>query len=85
MAVLSDDDRAAVTALFELQSSVIWEPISILSEDVRAAVNALDQKFHDDAVEWNNALPANAKAGMTTEQKARLMSLILEKRYIIQN
>lgn len=85
MAVLSDADRAAVTALFELQSSVVWDPITIGSQDLRAAVNALDQKFHDDAVEWNNALPAEAKAGMSTEQKARLMKLIIDKRYIVQN
>lgn len=57
-------------------------PITITKPDLLAAVNALDDFLVNNAAAVNNALPAAAKAGLTTAQKALLLMYVVDKRYI---
>lgn len=53
-----------------------------LKADIQAAFNALDDFLVTNATAINNALPAGAKANLTTVQKALLITKVIEKRYI---
>jgi hypothetical protein len=79
MAVLSDADRAAVTAEFMEQAA---GPFTILKTDIRAAVNALDDWYNTNAPSANAALPQPARAQLTLTDKAHMSQLIVAKRYI---
>lgn len=57
-------------------------PIVITKPDLLAAVNALDDFLVNNAAAVNNALPAAAKTGLTTAQKALLLMYVVNKRYI---
>lgn len=84
MAVLSDENRDAVTTDLENDRSRVWDVFNDLSkQDLRAAVNAIDQYFHDNQVAMNNTLPAEAKANLTNEQKALLTIFVIRKRYLV--
>jgi hypothetical protein len=79
MAVLSDADRAEVTAEF-MQQAV--GPHTIHKADVRAAVNGLDDWYNTNAAAANQALPQPARGQMTLTDKALLSNLIVTKRYV---
>ena len=84
MAVLADLDRVDVWADFMRQASRDGETITIEKADLRAAVNALDDHMNDNAAAINNALPAAAKAGLTTTQKALLLMYVVQQRYVAE-
>jgi hypothetical protein len=79
MAVLSDADRADVTAEFMRLAA---GPLAILKADVRAAVNGLDTWYNDNAAAANQALPQPARASLTLTDKALMSNLIVNKRYV---
>lgn len=81
MAVLPDSDRIAVWAEIMRDLSLRHDPVSIVKSDLRAAVNALDDFMNTNATAINNALPAPAKAGLTTQQKALILMYVISKRY----
>ena len=81
MPVLSDADRDATTAALEKDRSIVWDLIGVSRQDLRAAVNAMDDYFQANQAAMNNALPAAAKADLTTKQKALLAIFVIEKRY----
>lgn len=82
MAVLSDADRAEVRHEFGEEMSRVREACGITKSELRAAVNALDDFLHTNAATINNALPEPAKSTLTTSQKARLLKLVITRRYI---
>jgi len=82
MAVLSESDRAALWREAMENWSSSRTPITISKSDLRAAVDALDDFFNSNAAAINNALPAAAKAGLTTAQKAEVLMWVTQKRYI---
>jgi hypothetical protein len=79
VAVLSDQDRADVTAEFMAQAS---GPFTILKTDIRAAVDALDAWYNTNAASANQAIPQPARAQLTLTDKAHMSQLIVAKRYI---
>lgn len=81
MAVLSDNDRAAVAAEGMRDPRLGTLP-NMLKANWRAAVNAADQWVSDNAASFNSALPAAARTNMTAAQKALLLMLVVAKRYL---
>lgn len=56
--------------------------IPILKEDLKAAIVALDTFLSNNASTINSAIPQPARSGLTTTQKAKLLSYVIYKRYI---
>jgi len=80
MAVLSNADRAEVTAEFMRENS---EAIgAMVKADLRGAVNGLDDFANTNAATINLSIPLPARTVLTAAQKARLFSLVIRKRYI---
>lgn len=83
MAVLSDDDRAAVNAEYQRELSDVREALGSLTKaELRAAVNAIDAFMDANAAALNSALPQPARGVLTTAQKARLLMFVIRKRYL---
>lgn len=57
------------------------ETINIVKADLRAAVAALDAYLADNAASINSAIPQPARANLTAQQKARLLSIVALTRY----
>lgn len=70
MAVLSDNVRQQISNGLQRYWSSLFEPISGMTKsDVRDAVNATDDYINSIQADYNNALPAAAKANLTAAQK----------------
>ena len=84
MAVLSEQDRAAVHAIFmEEQKRETLEDFDTLTKaEVREAVDALDTWLNDNAAAANQALPVAARTQLTTKQKAQLLTRVIYRRYL---
>lgn len=82
MAVLSDVERAQITAEIESDISRTHTSIgSMLSADIRAAVNATDDWYEGKAAEYNVALPASARSNLTANQKNELSKRVADARW----
>lgn len=82
MAVLTDNDRALLFADWQRDNET---PLAALTKaDIRAAVNAIDQYLSDNAAAINQAIPQPARAGLTTKQKAQLLTYVVRQRYIVE-
>ena len=79
MAVLTDTQRAEVTAAFMQQAK---GPHTILKADVRAAVDGLDSWYDANAAAANQAIPQPARGAMSLEDKALMSNLVVNKRYV---
>lgn len=79
MAVLTDQQRAEVTATFMQQAK---GPLSILKMDVRAAVDALDAWYDANAGAINQAIPQPARGALTLTDKAMLNNMVVDARYV---
>jgi hypothetical protein len=53
----------------------------LLKADIAAAANGLDTYIHSNAVAINNAIPQPARSALTTAQKSKLLTLVLQARY----
>lgn len=82
MAALTDAARAELWGEIMSDLSRSREAVGIAKDDLRAAANALDDFLVANQAAINNALPAAAKAGLTTPQKARLLMAVVRKRYL---
>lgn len=82
MATMSAAQRAVVWGELQGFMSRSTDPCKLLKADILAAVNALDDFFSANAAAINNALPAAAKANLSTAQKARLLMFVIERRYL---
>lgn len=78
MAVLSNGDRAAVTADWQRENNL---PIAINKPDLRAAINAIDQWCDDNAAAFNSAIPLPARTALSARQKAWLLSTVIRRRF----
>ena len=81
MAVLSDADRLLGAGDFMREVSADSQACAITKPQLRAAFNALDQFLSDNAAAINTALPVAARNGLTTPQKARLLQIVIQRRY----
>lgn len=77
MAVMDSTARAACWADFMREDGV-----SITKDDLRAAVDALDDWFDANGATLNLVLPVEARNGLTTTQKARLLRAVIARRYL---
>lgn len=82
MAVLSDNARTETWADAMRQLSDAREPVGITKPDLRAAINALDDFLNTNASAINSAIPQPARGTLTTAQKARLLMLVIQRRYV---
>jgi len=78
MAVLSDIERAGVSAQWQRENTIT---ISITKVDLRAALNAIDQWVDDNAASFNSALPLPARTSLTAKQKAWLFFHVIRRRF----
>ena len=82
MAVLTDNDRAALNALIQSDWSSEREQLGLLTKaDLRAAINAIDAWVDANAAAFNAAIPQPARAQLTAKQKARLLLLVVRRRW----
>ncbi len=82
MAVLSDSDRAIVSATYQAQCSAERQTFAgVTKADIRAAVNAVDDWVVANAAAFNSAIPLPARTALTTAQKAYLLQFVTSKRY----
>jgi len=82
MAALGTQDRLDAAGVYMASENGIGTFSGVTKTDIRAAFNALDDFLVTNAASVNNALPAAAKANLTTSQKARLLVAVITKRYI---
>lgn len=82
MAVLTDQDRFDVWADIMRLVSADKETVSITKTDLRAAVNAIDGWVNTNASAFNTAIPQPARSALSASQKARLLMLVVEKRFV---
>lgn len=81
MAVLPDNDRAAVSADFQQRISEARSSIGVNKTDLRAAINAIDVWIDDNATSFNQAIPQPARGALTARQKAWLLALLALRRF----
>ena len=79
MAVLSDQDRADVTAEFMRQAA---GPLALTKNDIRPCVDALDNYYNANAGAINQSLPLPGRTALTINDKALMDTLVKNKRYI---
>lgn len=82
MATMTIQDRATVHAEMMRDLSLSLESVATLKADLRAAIDAADQWVSDNSASYNTALPAAARTTLTTPQKARLLMLVLRRRFL---
>ena len=82
MAVLADGDRVECWADWMREVSAGQEACGITKVDLRAAVNATDDWINTNAAAYNLAFPLAARANLTAAQKARLLALVIRKRFL---
>lgn len=81
MAVLSDTNRAAVWAKCMQDFSAGREPCALTKAELRAAIDAADAWADANAAAYNLALTVTARNNLTAAQKARILMLVIAKRY----
>ena len=82
MAVLTEQERVDIWRDLMKTWSRRREPIAVSKADLRAAADALDNYLNDNAAAINSAIPVAARTGLTTAQKAELLSFVALKRYV---
>lgn len=81
MAVLTNGQRAAVTADFQRDKSFLRETVSGLTKpDLRAAVNAIDDWCDLNAAALNLAIPLPARTALTAQQKLDMFLRVVSRR-----
>lgn len=82
MAALIPADRLAVGAQFQADASLAREGFgAVVKADIQAAVAAVDDWVVANAASFNTAIPAAARAALTSPQKAHLLLYVVKKRY----
>jgi len=81
MAVMGDAERKTVWAEFMQELSKDGESIGLTKAQLRAAIDAADQWASDNAANFNAALPTAARNSLSTPQKARLLMVVVGRRW----
>ena len=82
MAALADSDRRLCWSDMMRQSSAAGEALPMLKADLKAAVDALDDFLVANAVAVNTSIPQPARGALSISQKAKLLMLVVERRYV---
>lgn len=75
MAVLTDNQRAKLTAGLMRYWSASQTPIATTKANLRAAVNGIDSELDSSTTQFNNAVPQPARAELTADQKTLIVAL----------
>lgn len=81
MATMTSPQRAEVHAEVMRDLSRETEPCSCNKPNLRAALDAIDQWVSDNAAAFNSAIPLPARTQLTASQKARLLMVVVGKRF----
>ena len=81
MAALADLDLATLHAELIADCSRDRESVAIAKADLRAAVDAADAWADANKASYNSALPLAARTNLTAAQKARLLAIVILRRY----
>jgi len=79
MAILTNAERVAIWVEFNQDTG---GSISVVKADLRAALDAADAWVDANAASFNAAIPQPARAELTTRQKARLLLLVVQRRFL---
>ena len=82
MAVLSEADRAEMTAQIMRTLSAELEALGLTKPQLRAAVDAADAWIDANASSYNTARPVAARNNLTPKQKARLLVFVIQQRFV---
>lgn len=81
MATLPTNDRVKINSGFQNESSSAHEALALTKADLQAAVDASDAWADANAASFNSAIPLPARTALTARQKARLLALVLQRRF----
>ncbi len=81
MAVLSQADREAAWAEFMQNESQDRQPMALIKADLRAAFEAADDWAEANSASFNAAIPLPARNALSPRQKAKLLAMVLQRRY----
>ena len=81
MAVLSNGERFIAWADFMRAASDDRDPIGITKQDLRAAVDAIDGWVDANSAAFNTAIPQPARGSLSAKQKARILMLVVQRRW----
>lgn len=81
MATLGNEDRESLTQVFEDGEGSMREKIIPGRQDIQAAVNAIDEWVEANIGSFNAVIPEPARSGLTAKQKAKLLKLVVGKRW----
>ncbi len=81
MAALSNANRIEVWAKMMESMSRANEPCTINKTQLRAAIDAADDWADANAASFNSALPTAARNNLSSSQKARLLMLVIARRF----
>jgi len=82
MAVLSAEARTAIWQEYGSEISVARESVgNINKHELKAAIDAIDNWVDANAAVFNAAIPQPARGALTSSQKARLLSMVVLRRY----
>ena len=79
MAVLPEAERGLAHSEF-MQANL--EGLALTKADLRAAVDALDTFMHTNAAALNTAMPQPARSALSTAQKAHMLMIVIQRRYL---
>lgn len=81
MAILSKKNRKFLNQTFADDESNDRKRVVPGKQDIRAAVNAIDDWCEANKASFNAAIPEPARSGLTLKQKAKLLMLVIDKRW----
>ena len=81
MAVLTDSQRHDLWAQLMRDLSGDRESLALGKGDLRAALDAVDGWVETNQAAFHQALPAVARTGLTAQQKARLLRVVVSRRF----
>jgi len=80
MATLTEQERVRVWEKCQRENVEQWGAVT--RQNLKAAVDALDQWLEDNKAGANQALPEPARSELTPAQKALLLTVAIERRYL---
>lgn len=81
MAALDAAARQLAWADFMREESTARQPMGLLKANLKAALDAADDWAEANAASFNTAIPQPARGALSARQKAKLLALVLERRY----
>ena len=81
MALLDNATRVAAWAEFMRDESRERNTMSLTKADLREALDAVDDWVEANSQSYNTALPQPARGALTSRQKAKLLAIVLQRRF----